>query len=672
MSARRAAADSDLARPRAGRSVSGSVTPLAKTLQAAVIDLTLGLPRAFALVWLEETSQWDLVEGSSVGRSAWNIAALAALHSLSTGQAVNLADALRWFGDEASAAALPSNDKIRSAEELLQRVVDEPASQSLFPYLLDTFGPTSRLDVIRDENLTAQRSARKDAGSFYTPSDVADFMVSSIMGDDRAGEVWFDPACGSGVFLVAVIKAATDAGMDGIELVAFATNNLFGTDLSPQALDFTAFSVLQLLLGKSPDRPRDLWRAIRRHLVAVDALRVVGRSPDSRGGESLEGLFGPIERPLRLICNPPYAERITTPGDEAWASFSGGPSNKSLYLPFVEMAWRLAAGPNDRATLVVPLAVATNTSADHARCREALQDAGGAWSMLFFDRQPHALFGEEAKTRNAILIRHSSETPSIRTSGLLKWTSKQRSSIFRGDRAVELPHPRIRRFIPKLATGSEVEIYDRLSSYQMRSPYRPRVSSTVPALIHGSKTECDVFVGGTAYNFLNVARDYPSAEMAGGTLSSSRLHRLTFASAIDAHAGVAILASRFTFWLWHVECDGFHVPTWFLQDLPLFDLPFSDDQRQRLSRVGEAMWLGAREDLLASNNAGKWTFAFRPTRIKAERAEADAILLDAAGVSRGGLDAFERFEERVVSVDGSERLAKVGEYEKIIMRGLGK
>lgn len=670
MSAERSGDEGDLTRPRAGRSVAGSVTPLARALQAAVEDLALGLPQDFALEWLEETSQWDWVPASPVGRAAWNVAALTALYALATGNAAGLAAALRWFGDDVGAATVPENGNTLSAERHLQRVVSDPASQSLFPYLLDTFGPTSRLDVLRDENLTAQRSARKDAGSFYTPSDVADFMVSSIMGDDPAREVWFDPACGSGVFLVAVIKALAQEGIEGEQLVAFATGSLFGTDLSPQALDFAAFSVCQRLLGLSPDRPRDLWRAVRKNLVAIDALRVADRVPVSRPSESLEGIFGPIERPLRLICNPPYAERLTTPGDEFWASFSGGPANKSLYLPFVEMAWRLACGPLDKAALVVPLAVATNSSQDHARCREALQDAGGAWSMLFFDRQPHALFGEEAKTRNAIIIRRSSDTPIFRTSGLLKWTSKQRESIFHENRVVELGHPRLKRFIPKLATEVEAALYDRLGSYQMRSAYRPRVSSVMPALVHATKTERDVFVGGTAYNFLNVAKDYPSPEMAGGKLSASKLHRLSFATAEDAYAGFAILASRFAFWLWHVECDGFHVPTWFLQDLPIFDLPFSPDHRRELGRIGEAMWRGASEDLLASKNAGKWTFAFRPTRIKAERAEADAVLLDAATAPPGCLEAFARFEERVVSVDGRERLAKAGEYEKIIMRGL--
>lgn len=671
MSAALAIDNSDLARPRAGRSVAGSVTPLARALQLAVEDLTLGLPREFSLEWLDETAQWDRAPASRAGRAAWNVAALTALHAMSTEMPAELTAALRWFGDDAGAAYLPENSHIRSAEKHLQSVVSDPAASSLFPYLLDTFGPTSRLDVIRDENLTAQRSARKDAGSFYTPSDVADFMVSSIMGDDPAGEVWFDPACGSGVFLVAVIKALGRSGLEAEQLVAFATTSLFGTDLSPQALDFAAFSVCHKLLGLSAARPRDLWHAVRRNLVAVDALRIADRAPMPGPYDSLEGLFGPIDRPLRLICNPPYAERPTTPGDERWASFSGGPATKSLYLPFVEMAWRLACAPDDKATLVVPLAVATNTSQDHARCREALQDAGGAWSMLFFDRQPHALFGEEAKTRNAIIIRRSSDTPVFRTSGLLKWTSKQRTSIFREDRVVELEHPRLKSFIPKLASETEASIYDRLSSYPMRSAYRPHISSVMPESVHATKTERDVFVGGTAYNFLNVAKDYPSPALAGGKLSSSRLHRLSFANAEDAYAGFAILASRFAFWLWHVECDGFHVPTWFLHDLPIFDLPLSVDHRRRLSRIGEAMWRGASEDLLASNNAGKWTFAFRPTRIKTERAEADAILLDAVDAPPGSLDAFTRFEERVVSVDGRERLAKAGEYEKIIMRGLG-
>lgn len=663
--------DEDRARPRAGRSVAGSVTPLARSLQAAVEALRRGLPPTFRFEWLEATTAWDEIHGTMAARVAWSAAALTALHSLATNRTPKLADALVWFGDAAAAEELPANEETREAEGHLAAVVDDPAAPSLFPYLLDTFGPTSRLDVIRDETLTAQRSARKDAGSFYTPSDVADFMVGSIIGPNPVDEVWFDPACGSGVFLVAVVKALAQAGVGSEPLVEFATTSLYGTDLSPQALDFAAFSVCQRLLSYSDRQPRQLWSALRRNLVAIDALRVTARSSTEKiRGRSLEELFGVIDRPLRLICNPPYSDRLGVPGDEVWKSFAGGPAKKSLYLPFVEMAWRLASRAQDSATLVVPLAVATNTSQDHARCRAALQDAGDAWSMLFFDRQPHALFGEEAKTRNAILIRRPSDRPIIRTSGLLKWTSKQRSTIFREGRVVELREPRLKRFIPKLGTDVEAALYRQLGVYQMRTSFRPKLSSIAPQDLHARKTDRDVFVGGTAYNFLNVCRDYPSREMVGGELSASKLHRLTFASSEDASVGFAVLASRVAFWLWHVECDGFHVPAWFLNDLPLFDLPFTLAQHRALAVLGEVIWQGVRQDLLASNNASKWTFAFRPTRIKAERAAADAIILDAAEASQSTLQALAHFEERVVSVDGRERLARAGELEKSIMKEL--
>ena len=63
--------------------------------------------------------------------------------------------------------------------------------------------------------------------------------------------------------------------------------------------------------------------------------------------------------PLRLICNPPYVSTDTA------VTLADGYPTRSLYLPFVEMAWRVASGANDAASLVVPLALGANRSADH-------------------------------------------------------------------------------------------------------------------------------------------------------------------------------------------------------------------------------------------------------------------------------------------------------------------
>ena len=64
---------------------------------------------------------------------------------------------------------------------------------------------------------------------------------------------------------------------------------------------------------------------------------------------------------------------------------------------------------DNAASLVVPLSIAYHQRADYAGCRQAMVIKGGKWRFAFFDREPQALFGEDVKTRNAILFRRETE-----------------------------------------------------------------------------------------------------------------------------------------------------------------------------------------------------------------------------------------------------------------------
>lgn len=651
--------------PIRGRSVSGAVSPIARSMLAAVAMLR-DISPDFKCSWLETSGRDRLVEPLQA-RRAWAVATLGVLHSISTGGAVDLRAAIAWFEGEEPAGK--ATQGIAAAGQMLDGVASAPHIDALLPYVLDTFGPTSRLDVMRDGTRMADRAARKHVGSFYTPSDVADFMVRSIAGLDPEAAAWLDPACGSGAFLIAVLRHLRERGLRREGLVTFATSHLFGLDLSALAADFAAFSIVHHLLDDIDGPPVAVWSAVRSNLVAVDALQVCERDREVEGSLSLATLFGALPGPLRLLCNPPYASSADSRHARNWASLRSDRPGGSLFLPFVEMAWRLDGRPGDAAALVVPLSIGTSRTTDHVRCRSAMADGGGHWSMLFFDRQPHALFGEDAKTRNAILVRRQSDGFEVRTSRLLRWTSRQRATIFTEDRSVPLPTGNIRRIVPKIGSEREASLYNALTSYRLRSVERPDHTSVALASIAGMVKPGDVYVSGTAYNFLNVFRRYPDQRRFGGAFSDSKVHRLTFRGSAEAEAMFALLTSRVAFWLWHVECDGFHVPAWFLDELPLLDLQFEPKARAELTRLGQVMWKLAQDDLYASLNGAKWTFAFRPTLAAEERAQVDAIILDNLGIAQDHLDALTSFHEAVVSIDGQKRSMPSGEYEKMI-RGM--
>lgn len=632
-----------IAAPRAGRSVEGMVAPLrehvAKSVDA-VNPADLG-----DVSWLTEASKHDRIPSDVESRARWAVTAIALLDMINTGSEPDVARALAWFG-------VASKTLVWSETESALRPLQGHADLlELLPYLLDTYGRTSRLDVIRDASLRAQRVARKETGSFYTPADVADFMVSSIASapTDPAfvSEWWMDPACGSGVFLVAALRRRL--AEDAANASRFAATRLTGCDISPQACDFAAFTILAQL-PSTVSKPLELWNSIRRNLVALDATKAVQES----GGRGLRDAVPHGDGPLRLICNPPYAS-----SSPASKTLIDGLPTSSLYLPFVEMAWRVAHEPEDAAALVVPLSLAANRSADHRRCRTAMARAGGDWTLLFFDRQPHALFGEDAKTRATIAIRRPGPTPSeIKTSGLLKWTSRQRRSIFDETRAVSIGRANIGRIVPKLGSVLEVELYRALDPFRLRAGLRPDPTKAAAEEIVGTALSTDVFVAGTAYNFLNVFRNYPDHLSWRGALSASGIHRLRCATIKEADVVTSILTSRTAFWLWHVECDGFHVPSWFLAELPLLNMRLPGNVADELAALGQRIWGGLQEDVLCSVNRERLTFAFRPTTISALRQAVDRLLFEALGVDPSSAETLIEFERRVVSIDGSVRLSK--------------
>lgn len=652
------------ASPSRGRSIAGAIAPLIDEMHEAVGNAaTLARLHGLDPSGLLGTQPLDKIQFEDPSlRVGWAICAITLIEALHTECVPNANRALAWF----SCAEKPLFAIGAGVDDCLASIVASPHARALFPYLLDTYGRTSRLDVIRDESLRERRNARKEVGSFYTPADVAYFMAEVIArtagaehADPTSPNSWLDPATGSGVFLVAALRRETDLGLS--DPVGFATQKLFGADVSPQACDFAAFAVLHEIIDRVAESPQQVWQAIRANLVALDALSLL----EARAGRvGLRRHFPRLSGPMRLICNPPYA------GATGNSTQLDGAPVRSLYLPFVEMAWRLADGPDDASCLVVPLALGANTTADHRRTRASLSSAGGRWTLLFFDRQPHALFGEEAKTRATIAIRRPGPKPAeIYTSGLLKWTSRQRTSILSEDRSVELGAARISRLVPKLTSNDAVQLYLALTEYRLRRHDRPRIEKAAPDEIVGTALSNDVFVGATAYNFLNIFRNYPDNLSWRGDLSSSGIHKLRFGSSADASVATALLSSRIAFWLWHTECDGFHVPSWFLDELPLLDLSFSNSDRDCLANLGDQMWSGLQEDILVSNNRTRLTFAFRPSQIGPLRDQVDSIILRSLDAHPDCLAMIKDFEFRVVSIDGSNRAARSSPTATVTKKG---
>ncbi len=625
----------------------------------------------------------------------------------------SLRDGETWFLGEIRAPSLLSDSVIeftdREAIHALESFTYDDDLGDLLPYVLDAHGPGSRASVMKDPNTQTSRRAKRAAGVFYTPSDVAEFIVRETLGE--LGPVTeypciLDPACGSGVFLKAVLDVAR-MQTPSLRCSDFAERCLHGIDVNPLAVEAACFVLLHECLRSNPQRrgasPWSLWHRIRCNLCVADALTfsVTKPTPNRSGvvsdlrkrlvdsyvppstervdtqaatalfseGRPLGSVFPAISSGADVVIgNPPYA-RIGSRDDAAalerqFESLSAGAVAGSDYFPvFIEMMWQFARRDRSASGMVVPLSLACSRRPQLCAVRRAITANGGRWRFAFFDREPHALFGEDVKTRNTIAFRRNcgsdtgSTTATIETGPLRKWTSRQRSRLFDAIdfTPVSADAISITAGIPKLDGPESAYVLGRLA--RLTSRLREMclsVGSCLPEDVARSHGGAHVFVAGTAYNFLNVFRPHRNLPVQRAPWSASSVLALRFAGEDEAARGYALLCSRVAYWLWRVNEDGFHVTRSFLTELPFNDRIFDETDRATLTSLGSHLWDRVQKHQVVSVNGGRQTVSYRLNANGDVQDRIDALLLDALHIDPSFIEYLRAFTRTVVRVDGQD------------------
>ena len=642
---------------------------------------------------------WSLVSMYIVGRSIGALSASASLR-----------DAEMWFLGSIRPPSMLSDFVTefadREALQALNAIAYDADLRDLLPYILDAHGPGSRASVLKDPGTRMARQAKKTTGVFYTPSDVADYITRETIGE--SGEkiesaLILDPACGSGVFLKSALDLAKVYRPE-LDRLDFVEHSLYGIDIDPLAVEATCFVLLHECLISNHRRnnlsPWSLWHRIRCNLCVADAL-TFHRTPDGENrsedlaalrtelnetclppslhrldSESTPPLFSPglplgsVFPSLTLgadavIGNPPYAK--IRPRDDAkvlkrrFASLAAGDVFSANHFPlFIEMMWRLARPGCSSAGMVVPLSLAYSSRKQMVATRNAITRSGGRWRFAFFDREPHALFGEDVKTRNTIVFR--TEDPdcpksatTIETGPLRKWTSRQRAHLFDEITFTPLIGIPITSGIPKLAGNESARIFEQIMRQTAR--FREmcvRGESCLPQVAASEHHGKSVFVANTAYNFLNVFRSHRRLPTQRHPWSSSKLLVLEFPREAQAARAFAILSSRMVFWLWRVNGDGFHVPRSFVMNLPFSDRLFNNTQKAILARLGAHLWDEVQTQQIVSVNRGRQTVAYRPHASESLRDEIDSLLFEALELTSAKIERLRAFTRTVIVVDEND------------------
>lgn len=680
--------ESRLSRPAPGRSLGMTVTQLEPPLRAAIKTLAISKgtkknDELFSHIFNCTVYGPGSVSEPQELRITWFIVTVALIHAFAIKEKhiKTFSSALEWFFCDYELATRTlevfPEETIKLAEKQLSCLVVDRELYDLLPYVLEPHGHITRSNFETSHKAKQTRSIKRDNGVYYTPSDVAEFMVQSLAEISECRGSWIDPACGTGIFLRAVIEYHRTLQLhnsSAINLRDFALSNVFGIDKSALATDLAAFIVL-IECSKSAEVMGPyfkLWQCIKKNVVCMDALRLYQQERDFSlhcdGSEKfgIETAFPSVAESGfdYVIMNPPYTNvKIDGTLKSTWHSYSDIAIGKTgdTHLAFTEMLWRMPSGRGVSAA-VLPMAVGTNTTAAYRKLRRELLNTTGIKEFLFFDREPQALFGEDIKTRNVIVfLKQNSANSIVKTSCMLKWTAEQRPSIFTRDRLVNVSLPECEAFVPKLGSNIEAFVYRCLKSpniIKCASQHIPRVSRM--SLDEAICTEDTIrsntlLVSSTAYNFINSFFIEALPKNPSRTYSNSPLNSLYCSSEDEAYAAFALVSSRLCFWLWHVESDGFHLTGDFLKRLPIWAVWESLSLKQYLAEHGKQLWQVAKASKTGAINGGKQTYSFHCSYNHPLAIDAERIMLQYLGIDQQFSISLNSFVEKTVSIDGKKR-----------------
>ena len=556
--------------------------------------------------------------------------------------------------------------------------------RELLPHILDRFGPTSRLDIIRDNSLKENRVSRKKQAFFTTPEDVCEFIVNQVADKTNLSLEKckiFDPAVGSGIFLRTCLRwVRENSNIDDVKkALEWTRKHLFGMDLDPLMTESATLTLISEIVCNVPELGLDimeLWNSVQMNIISGDSLTISsidGQASsmfwEDDGIYELKQLFPGCEDGFDVIIgNPPYSSICEVSSSYHSRPGLGLTASTNSSVVFTEMLWLLSK-PDAVGAMVLPLSIGVNSNEAYRVLRTQIQELDCDWWFSFFDREPCALFGEDVKTRNiiAIMKKHpnSINESHIYTTELKRFTSRSRAQMFKTLNYHLLSPTSIVDYIPKVGNKHQENVMRIFDSYTPKllesAPRRMIRSSTLTDFIDENNEDIsgeatiettpsnmipvDVFVGGVAYNYLNVMvrdeRNKPLLEdhvnTGNLTLTSSKLHCIK-ATEKDAMALFAIFSSHSVFQFWNTSGDGFHVNRSFIQKIPVMLDLINEKQLGELNRLGNELWEVICQEPVISVNRSKVSLSFRPHKAYHIRQEIDRIILTSMGLKENQID----------------------------------
>ena len=623
--------------PRPGATISGTIRRWSEALEEAHSKLSLlcwSQQTELAAPWFDPRRNLGLPAGAKTLSPELVSAALISVWLVARVHDPKLDlihETEEWFCESSRDLLTDSLDR-GALSQISFELSGLPSGEDLddvLPYLMEVFEGNG---VPRSRDRGIRWEAKRQSGVFYTPSDVADFVAAETLSgvDSSRLPLCLDPACGTGIFLRSALDVLLRQGHKPLDVAS----HLYGMDLSLSAVQSASFVLLsRCLRAAEAQKPLLAWETIRGNFAAIDSTTVSLHSSPVNDffsqATQISSLFPGARSGFDVVIgNPPYSD---LPRDDTQMIrkqlFATVPSKGAIpaYPLFVEMMWQLTNPNCSRSGMVVPLSVAYNSSSVFKVLRREIEHVQAAWRFYFFDRTPDSIFGDDVKTRVAILFMERSDNVagSIATSPLIRWSSRSRNRLFDNLPSVQLSRPHIVPFIPKLGSRFEEETWLQLQDHGHRiGEIWDSVQNCWP-----TSDDRDLFHYSTSYNWLAVMRCVPGGlDNEGNRIIPTSLKRIRCLSEDYAWFTFGVLSSRLAYWLWRVSGDGFHLTRRFLESIPVHPSHFSENGFAEVCELASDLWSEMERRQTFATNSGVTTANFSPVGSEALLAKLDCRL----------------------------------------------
>jgi hypothetical protein len=438
--------------------------------------------------------------------------------------------------------------RCEAALDHFKTIANIPMWQTLITYALEMldYSEQDLQSAWLDRRSGVITKKKKQSGVYYTPPDVAAYMVNQCLDklkDQYASLLscrYMDCSCGSGVFLLQLIDCISEReAINNFEAYAkFVRSCVFGADVSRYAVECARYIIIQHSIVHFIKQKINIHRLLddlNTNIIVADAIDL-----DTY-------LRQHSDYPSRYDCiigNPPYA------GSTRAVQVS---AKSNLFIPFVYNLLKYAS-EHSVCSLVLPLSFAYNSQPGFRSLRQTINEDAAEWSIENYDRSPDSLFGDDVKARACIILRiKGTEQNKVCVSGLMRWTSTSRMQLLTSSKILtDITMLPITEYIPKLGCQIEKDAYVKITEYpdSLLDILKP-----VPVF-----SELCVVIKGTAYNWICAYDRLPLGLNADGSPYLSKdLRVFRTQSTEDRYFALAYLNSKIAFWLWTVTGDGFHV-----------------------------------------------------------------------------------------------------------------